>query len=110
MVIFTWTGLTRGADDSSCPYSRWPPSSYSRWHRARGAALAREPAASVLMNAKKHGVRLAGPDRFSSARWFDGFAEVAPDVDRRPTASGETWLARSGWRRRGLIRLDEQPG
>lgn len=63
----------------------------------------------VLMNAKKHGVRLAGLDRFSSAQWFDGFADVRPSSSRRPTAEAKTWLADVGWRMRGLIRLDERP-
>ena len=64
----------------------------------------------VLMNAKKHGVRLTGLDRFSSARWFDGFAEVEPSsTSPPPVASAKTWLASDGWRRRGLVRLDERP-
>ncbi len=63
----------------------------------------------VLMNAKKHGVRLVGIDRFSSAPWFDGFAGVAPVSSGRPTAVPKTWLAGDGWRLRGLIRLSERP-
>lgn len=63
----------------------------------------------VLMNAKKHGVRLSGADRFSSAPWFGGFAGVTPAASPPPTATAKTWLARDGWRRHGLIRIDEVP-
>ncbi len=63
----------------------------------------------VLMNAKKHGVRLSGLDRFSSARWFDGFVEVDPVSEAMPTVAPKTWLGGVGWRARGLIRLDERP-
>ncbi len=63
----------------------------------------------VLMNAKKHGVRLASIDRFSSARWFDGFADFTPSTDERPTVVPKTWLGGAGWRTRGLIRVAERP-
>ena len=63
----------------------------------------------VLMNAKKHGVRLVGLDRFSSAPWFDGFRDFVPEVDERPTAAAKTWLADVGWRARGLLRTTERP-
>jgi len=65
----------------------------------------------VLMNARKHGVRVAsGVDPFSSAPWFDGFAfSVAPAAQARPTAAPQTWLLRTGWRRLGLIRRHERP-
>jgi REP element-mobilizing transposase RayT len=64
----------------------------------------------VLMNAKKHGVA-SGIDSFSSAPWFDGFAGGAPlRVHGSPVAAPRTWLARVGWRRNGLVRLDERPG
>jgi REP element-mobilizing transposase RayT len=64
----------------------------------------------VLMNAKKHGFRIAKADRLSSAAWFDGFAghHVAPDCDA-PVRPPRTWLGATGWRRHGLVRLDERP-
>ena len=62
----------------------------------------------VLMNAKKHGVRLTGIDRFSSARWFDGFVDRSA-VEGRPTAAPRTWLGGVGWRMHGLVRTDERP-
>ncbi len=66
----------------------------------------------VLMNARKHGARIAsGVDAFSSAPWFDGFAARIEWPDRDPPAvfGARTWLAAIGWRRRGLIRLSECP-
>jgi putative transposase len=64
----------------------------------------------VLMNARKHGARIAsGIDPFSSAPWFDGFAAKTPRLGEPPTRAPRTWLAGVGWRRRGLVRLDERP-
>lgn len=65
----------------------------------------------VLMNAKKHGVRLAsGIDAYSSAPWFDGFAAHVPREDESPVQSPRTQLGATGWRRGGLLRADELPG
>lgn len=65
----------------------------------------------VLMNAKKHGMRISrGVDTFSSAPWFAGFAvKLAPPDGAAPTRAARTWLAGTGWRRRGLIQLEERP-
>ncbi len=65
----------------------------------------------VLMNAKKHGARVAsGIDAFSSAPWFEGFAKpVAPPDEAAPVRASRTWLGNVGWRRAGLVRLDERP-
>jgi putative transposase len=65
----------------------------------------------VLMNAKKHGERIAtGVDIFSSAPWFVGFVtRLLPAVEESPTRPSLTWLGRTGWRRRGLIDFDERP-
>jgi REP element-mobilizing transposase RayT len=74
----------------------------------------RSALAYVLNNARRHGLRLAqGMDFFSSGPWFDGWRETfrtrgVPQT--RPVATGRTWLLRTGWRRRGLIRLAEVPG
>ena len=59
----------------------------------------------VLMNAKKHRVRIAnGIDTFSSAPWFFGVA-----VDDAPVVLARTWLGAAGWRRRGAIRAHDRP-
>ena len=64
----------------------------------------------VLMNAKKHRVGAGAVDTFSSAPWFRGFRDVIEmPRDERPTARARTWLANVGWKKRGLVRLDEQP-
>jgi len=62
----------------------------------------------VLMNAKKHGYDF-DVDPCSSAPWFDGFVAHPPRDGPSPTRPAETWLAGDGWRRRGLVRLDERP-
>jgi len=75
----------------------------------------------VLHNARKHRATLAWIDPCSSAAWFDGFASgaladtVYPDVlavvrgAARPTVAPRSWLAGVGWRRLGLVALDEVP-
>ncbi len=65
----------------------------------------------VLMNARKHGERIAsGIDALSSAAWFDGFVErIDRPVGAPPVRAPRTWLASVGWRRRGLVRFDERP-
>lgn len=62
----------------------------------------------VLMNAKKHGFHV-DVDPCSSAEWFDGFVERAPRDGPSPTRAPMTWLGTTGWRTRGLVRLDELP-
>ena len=78
-------------------------------HALRTPREVRNAIVYVLMNAKKHGVRLSGIDRFSSAQWFDGFAHRAPSSAEPPTVVARTWLGGVGWRTHGLIRVDERP-
>jgi putative transposase len=66
----------------------------------------------VLMNVKKHSPRISGDyvDPWSSAPWFEGFAHgPSPPRETSPVKAASTWLASTGWRRHGLIRLDERP-
>jgi hypothetical protein len=64
----------------------------------------------VLNNFRKHVRGARGLDPCSSARWFDGWRRSLMNVDAiAPTALPETWLARVGWRRRGLIDPLEAP-
>ncbi len=65
----------------------------------------------VLMNAKKHGFRIAGVDALSSAPWFmRGFAPpLEPCAAAPPVRDARTWLGAVGWRRHGLLRVDERP-
>lgn len=101
-------------------------------HVLRTPREVRQALAYVLNNARKHAAQ-AGKrylrewiDPFSSGVWFDGWAggagrERAVQIARRrvdelggigvqgwaPRPSG--WLLTVGWRRRGLIELDEVP-
>jgi hypothetical protein len=64
----------------------------------------------VLNNVRKHIRAAGGMDPRSSARWFDGWRGASkPDSTRAPVAAAHTWLARVGWRCRGLIDVDESP-
>lgn len=79
----------------------------------------------VLNNARHHaaerGRRLADRwfDPYSSAAWFDGWATPLPtsaDWHRElqqmppPTRPPTFWLLRVGWRKHGLLALEEIPG
>jgi len=64
----------------------------------------------VLLNFRKHLRAPAGVDPRSSGPWFDGWARPPPTPrDPRPTSAPRPWLASVGWRRGGLIELDEGP-
>jgi REP element-mobilizing transposase RayT len=68
----------------------------------------------VLLNARKHGVRIRGIDPASSGRWFDGW-RGGVDVRETPgcerdVAVARSWLLGVGWRRRGLIGANERIG
>jgi REP element-mobilizing transposase RayT len=79
----------------------------------------------VLLNARHHaaerGATLARGwiDPYSSAMWFDGWdAPVRIDAEwlrplqrrGRPTARAMTWLLSVGWRKQGLLSVDDVPG
>jgi hypothetical protein len=67
----------------------------------------------VFQNARHHGMVMRGVDPCSSGRWFDGWregrGEMLPDSTGLPVTSARSWLLREGWRRRGLISIDESP-
>src|SRR5262245_6083126 len=65
----------------------------------------------VLRNFKKHLPAARGIDPYSSGRWFAGW-RTAPARDTAipsPVARATTWLARVGWRKGGLIDLEDSP-
>lgn len=75
--------------------------------------------AYVLLNARRHDAQrgrcreATWVDPCSSGRTFDGWrdVQVGPSPDEEPCVSApRTWLLATGWRRRGLIRVDEVPG
>jgi putative transposase len=64
----------------------------------------------VLNNFRKHFRAARGLDPYSSARWFNGWRTAPGRVaEVSPVARASTWLARIGWRRWGLIDVDECP-
>jgi hypothetical protein len=65
----------------------------------------------VLNNFRKHVRGARGIDPRSSARWFDGWRHglLGEGIGPSPIAKPRTWLARVGWRRWGLIEVDECP-
>lgn len=83
-----------------------------RYH-ARALATPREVRHAlvyVLQNWKKHLMGARGCDPRSSAAWFTGWrTSILRAVGRPPVAAARTWLASVGWRRHGLIGVDEAP-
>jgi len=62
------------------------------------------------MNRAKHCEGERGLDPCSSAPWFDGWLHPVATVPApAPVVRARTWLAAVGWRRHGLLGLDEQP-
>jgi len=78
----------------------------------------------VLLNARHHAAERGEKlyrgwvDPFSSAPWFEGWnapIRVASWIKRlisreRPTARATTWLLTQGWRKHGLLEVDDVPG
>ncbi len=80
--------------------------------------------AYVLFNLRKHEMESGSPsdaaldgfDACSSTRWFVDWSTAAPAPPEGIVGAGppivapaETWLARRGWKTRGLLRFDEIP-
>jgi REP element-mobilizing transposase RayT len=73
----------------------------------------------VLHNARRHGERVPasyhGIDPFSSAWWFDGWADdgwrkgVEPPDPESPVAPALSWLLTRGWRKHRLLAVTEVP-
>ncbi|MFN0008945.1 MAG: transposase [Planctomycetota bacterium] len=63
----------------------------------------------VLNNARHHGMRSMGVDPCSSGPWFDGWRQGIVLEGDGPGARAKTWLLREGWRRHGLIGIQEVP-
>jgi putative transposase len=68
----------------------------------------------VIFNLRKHAPGTRRLDMCSSALWFEGW-ETAPTglpfdtSESPPVRRPETWLARTGWKRHGLIHCGEAP-
>ena len=63
----------------------------------------------VLQNARHHGLRMLGVDPCSSGPWFDGWRQGIVLACRGPGMLARSWLLREGWRRHGLIGIEESP-
>jgi len=64
----------------------------------------------VLMNVRKHHGGDVGLDPCSSALFFDGWREpVMVPSKLPPVVRARSWLATVGWRRHGLLGIDERP-
>jgi len=65
----------------------------------------------VLMNRRKHRNDATPPiDPCSSVPWFRGWDRPArPVPSPNPVVPARTWLASVGWRRHGLVGLEERP-
>lgn len=85
----------------------------------------RNARAYVLQNNRRHGAqrglrRAKGwVDPFSSGAWFDGWKDLSKAAQAQAQADAghqrcscepNTWLMRVGWRRHGLVAIDEIPG
>ncbi len=92
-------------------WKRRGPVFWDRFH-ARPLATPREVRTAlvyVLQNARHHGVELAGPDPYSSGRWFDGWKQRLDVAVGNPGVPPRTWLLRTGWRKHGCIGIEESP-
>jgi hypothetical protein len=64
----------------------------------------------VLANAAKHLRLRSGIDPYSSAPAFDGYRDRQPDLcPCAESCAPRTWLLRVGWRRHGLLSMNERP-
>ena len=82
-----------------------------RFH-ARALRTPREVRAAlvyVLQNARHHGLRTLGIDPYSSGWWFDGWREKLGRALAPPASAARSWLLREGWRRWGLVGMNECP-
>jgi hypothetical protein len=85
-------------------------------HVLRTPAEVRNALAYVLLNHRSHMLRIgvrsdaAALDRFSSAASFDGWEDRPGPEAPSVTSPAQSWLLRTGWRRRGLLSPDERPG
>jgi hypothetical protein len=73
----------------------------------------------VILNSRRHGAQRHQDwdrdwiDPCSSGPWFDGWRDLRrqpPAGKPSPVAAAHSWLLRVGWRRHGLLSLDEVPG
>jgi hypothetical protein len=64
---------------------------------------------ALLQDLKKHRPEARGIDACSSAAAFEGWRDLEPSAPLGWLPQPRTWLARVGWRRRGLLSVAERP-
>jgi hypothetical protein len=104
--------LVRAAKALNRIWQRRGPVFGDRFH-AHALKTPREVRAAlvyVLQNARHHGAILPGIDPYSSGFWFDGWKQRLAGVKEDPAFRAVTWLLREGWRKLGLIGIEERPG
>jgi hypothetical protein len=87
-------------------------------HVLKAPREVRNAIAYVLLNARRHLAKLGRPlprttriDPASSGRWFAGWRTATLQAKDPPVvATARSWLLSVGWRRWGLIDVDEIPG
>ena len=85
---------------------------FSDRHHVRQLRTPREVRAAlvyVLQNARRHGLPVIGADEWSSGPWFDGWKRERGAARPFPGTRARTWLLREGWKRHGLIGVEECP-
>jgi putative transposase len=100
-------------------FGRRGPVWRDRYHARtlRTPAEVRRALCYVLQNLRRHLAQdgqtfsPTAIDARSSGPWFEGWRGVqAPARDESPVSPPRTWLLAEGWRRHGLIAVDEIPG
>jgi hypothetical protein len=94
-----------------------------RYHaiQLRAPKAVRSALAYVLLNHRRHGSTMPGPDPYSSGAGFDGWRDGAPKwppgvepgqvgAAVEVTVRARTWLLATGWKRWPLIGRREIPG
>ncbi len=79
-------------------------------HALRTPREVRHALVYVLQNWKKHFGSAPGLDPCSSAAWFTGWRkDVSTPAGPSPVVMPRSWLAAVGWRRHGLLEINEGP-
>jgi hypothetical protein len=114
----------RGDGQGAFQFKGWAAGAKARGGRESHARVLRTPRevraalCYVLQNARRHATderRMIDPgwdDPRSSGVWLEGWAgdvQLPPAASIAPVSEPRTWLLTTGWRRAGLIRVDEVP-
>jgi REP-associated tyrosine transposase len=104
--------LVRSARRLNRHWGRKGPVFADRYHQRilKTPREVRNALAYVLCNGRRHGLRLAGIDPFSSGSSFDGWCTGSRHEEQRSSLpAAHTWLLDVGWRRHGRIDPEAVP-